>query len=89
MKKILFAAALLLGAYATVRAQDRPRKPVTEKPRSETPSVKSEPTAEGQANRQKAEEEIRKGRAEKRAKMEETKKNVRDRIATDTIPAKK
>ena len=89
MKKILLLTALLLGAYVTVQAQESPKKrPVTEKPKQGTPAIKAEPTPEGQANRQKAEEEIRKSRAEKRAKMEETKKNVRGRIATDTTSKK-
>jgi|GEM_PF-4041177 len=86
MKKIILLTALLLGAYVTVQAQEKPKKrPVTEKPRQEARAVKSEPTPEGQANRQKAQEEIKRGRAEKRAKMEETKKNVRERISSDTI----
>ncbi|MBD3581375.1 hypothetical protein [Flavobacterium selenitireducens] len=84
MKKILLLTALLLGAYVTVQAQEKPKKrPVTEKPKS-TATVKAEPTPEGQASRQKAAEDIKRSRAEKRAKMEETRKNVRDRIATDT-----
>lgn len=89
MKKILLLAAVLLGAYATMHAQDKKKRPVTEKPKQETPSIKSEPTAQGQANRQRAEEEIRKSRAEKRAKMEETKKSVKEKIATDTTGTKR
>lgn len=89
MKKMLLLTALLLGAYITVQAQEKPgKRPVTEKPKGQSGAVKSEPTPEGQANRQKAQEEIKRSRAEKRAKMEETKKNVRERIASDTISRK-
>lgn len=92
MKKTILFIIAFLGFAVAGFAQERPKKstrPVTQK---ETGSAevkqKAEPTAEGQRNKQKAEEEIRKRRAEKRAKMEQAKKDIREKIASDTATAK-
>lgn len=91
-KRILFTIALLgLAFYAS--AQERPKRsprPVTQK-QTAPAAIKqaAEPTPEGQRNKQKVEEDIKKRRAENRAKMEQAKKDIREKIATDTSSTKR
>lgn len=89
MKKAALFLLVFLAFGFAAKAQEKPRsgnRPVTQKPQNRTEVKKAEPTAEGQRSQQKAEDEIRRSRAEKRAKMEQAKKDMRDRIASDTLP---
>ncbi|RZJ65955.1 MAG: hypothetical protein EOO50_11865 [Flavobacterium sp.] len=91
MKKTVLLLIAFLGFSVAASAQEKPKKqtrPVTQKETSQPAQSKAEPTAEGQRNKQKTEEEIKKRRAENRAKMEQAKKGIRNKIASDTVATK-
>lgn len=90
MKKTVLIFIAFLGFSLAASAQEKPKKnrPVTQKESTQPATSKAEPTAEGQRNKQKTEEEIKKRRAENRAKMEQAKKGIRDKIASDTTATK-
>jgi hypothetical protein len=94
MKRTVLFIVAFLGLTISLTAQGTP-KPVTTKVRPVAEKANSaiapgaKPTAKGQQSQEKAQEEIKKSRAEKRAKMEQAKKEVREKIAADTSGTKK
>ena len=92
MKKTFWLLLLLVGVSTVGLAQKRNIPGKTESASEKSHSAvtpKPEVSPEGQQNQARAEENIRRERAEKREKMEQARKEAREKMATDTAVTKK